>query len=105
MLQIINKHKLLLLVLAVAAILRLWGLGTNPPHLTNDEAALGYNAYSILITAKDEHGEFMPIVFKSFGDWKPGLYIYLTVPWVAIFGLNEFSTRIVGALSGVIAVF
>ncbi len=104
MLQIINRHKLLLLILALAAILRLWGLGTNPPHLTNDEAALGYNAYSILKTARDEHGEFLPIIFKSFGDWKPGLYIYATVPFVATLGLNEFSTRAASALSGVLAV-
>lgn len=104
MLQIISKHKLLLLILALATILRLWGLGTNPPHLTNDEAALGYNAYSILKTARDEHGEFLPIIFKSFGDWKPGLYIYATVPFVATLGLNEFSTRAASAVAGIVAV-
>ncbi|OGY12967.1 MAG: hypothetical protein A3F61_00930 [Candidatus Blackburnbacteria bacterium RIFCSPHIGHO2_12_FULL_41_13b] len=104
MLQIISKHKLLLLILALATILRLWGLGTNPPHLTNDEAALGYNAYSILKTARDEHGELLPIIFKSFGDWKPGLYIYATVPFVATLGLNEFSTRAASAVAGIVAV-
>lgn len=104
MLKIINSHKLLLLVLALAAVLRLWGLGINPPHLTNDETALGYNAYSILKTAKDEHGEFLPIIFKSFGDWKPGLYIYATVPFVASLGLNEFSTRAASAVAGIVAV-
>lgn len=105
MLQIISKHKLLLLILALGAILRLWGLGTNPPHLTNDEAALGYNAYSILKTARDEHGQFLPIVFKSFGDWKPGLYIYATIPFVAVFGLNEFSVRLTSAVVGIVAVY
>lgn len=93
-----------LVILAITAVLRLWGLGSNPPHLTNDEAALGYNAYSILRTGKDEHGAFLPIIFQSFGDWKPGLYIYLTVPSVAIFGLNEFATRLPGALAGIAAV-
>ncbi len=95
----------LFLIIIVSAVFRLWGLSSNPPHLTSDEAALGYNAYSILMTGRDEHGVFMPLVFESFGDWKPGLYIYLTVPFVAIFGLNEFSTRIVGAISGVFAVY
>lgn len=98
-------NKWLLAILVLAAVLKLWGLSNNPPHLTNDEAALGYNAYSILKTARDEHGEFLPIVFKSFGDWKPGLYVYLTVPSVALFGLNEFAVRLPSALFGILAVF
>lgn len=100
-----HKNKILFLVLAIAAFLRFVRLGSMPPSLTVDETALGYNAYSILHTARDEHGRFMPIIFESFGDWKPGLYIYLTVPFVALFGLNEFSTRAVGAISGVVAIW
>lgn len=99
------KHKILATILALAAVLRLWGLSIDPPHLASDEAALGYNAYSILKTGRDEHGELLPVVFKSFGDWKPGLYVYLDVPFVALLGLNEFSTRLPGALSGIIAVW
>lgn len=101
-----KKNKwLLFIVLFAASLLRLWNLGGNPPHLTPDEAALGYNAYSILETGKDEHGVFMPIVFESFGDWKPGLYIYATVPFVAVLGLTEFAVRLPSALAGVIAVW
>lgn len=76
-----------------------------PPHLRNDEAALGYNAYSILKTARDEHGQFLPIIFQSFGDWKLGGYIYLTVPFVALFGLNELAVRLPSAISGIISVW
>lgn len=100
-----NSKIILLAIIIIAALLRLWGLSSNPPSLTSDEAALGYNAYSILKTGRDEHGEFLPVIFKSFGDWKPGLYVYLTVPFVAAFGLNEFSVRFVGALSGILAVW
>src|SRR3989344_2517515 len=96
---------LLFFVLILAAFLRLWKLGTIPPHLTPDEAALGYNAYSILKTGKDEYGEFLPIIFKSFGDYKPGLYVYLTVPFVAFFGLNEYTVRLPSAIFGIIAVY
>ncbi len=96
---------LLLLVFLSATTLRLYKLGEYPIHLTNDEAAIGYNAYSILKTARDEHGEFLPIIFKSFGDWKPGLYIYATVPSVWLFGVNEFATRLPSAIAGIIAVY
>ncbi len=95
---------LLGLILILAAVLRIWHLGINPPHLTPDEASLGYNAYSIIKTGKDEFGKFMPIVFKSFGDYKPGLYVYLAVPSIAIFGLTEFATRLPSALAGVASV-
>jgi 4-amino-4-deoxy-L-arabinose transferase-like glycosyltransferase len=95
----------LVMILVIAAVLRLWQLGEYPIHLTNDEAAVGYNAYSILQTARDEHGEFLPIVFKSFGDWKPGLYIYATAPSVFLFGLSEFATRLPSALFGILAVY
>lgn len=95
----------LFLILVAAMIIRLWKLGSIPPGLTSDEAALGYNAYSILKTARDEYGKFLPVIFKSFGDYKPGLYIYLTIPFVAFLGLNEWSVRLPSALAGMFAVF
>ncbi len=70
-----------------------------------DEAALGYNAYSISQTLKDEYGKFLPLIFKSFGDYKPRLYVYLALPFVKLLGLGELSVRlpsmIFGALSPV----
>jgi 4-amino-4-deoxy-L-arabinose transferase-like glycosyltransferase len=102
--SIIN-HWPLITILVLAAILRFWHLGSNPPGLTPDEASLGYNAYSILKTGKDEYGKWFPVIFKSFGDYKPGLYVYLTVPSVAVLGLNEFAVRLPSALAGVFSVF
>jgi 4-amino-4-deoxy-L-arabinose transferase-like glycosyltransferase len=99
------KRYLLILILLIAAGLRLWRLGSIPPGLTPDEASLGYNAYSILKTGKDEYGKVLPLIFKSFGDYKPGLYVYLIVPSIAIFGLNEFAVRLPSALAGVLSVY
>ena len=105
MLSKIKNSKFLILALFLAAILRLWLLGNVPPHLTPDEASLGYNAYSILKTGKDEYGQFLPFVFKSFGDYKPGLYVYLTIPSIMVFGLTEFGVRFPSALAGILSVF
>jgi 4-amino-4-deoxy-L-arabinose transferase-like glycosyltransferase len=85
--------------------LRLWKLGSIPPGLTPDEASLGYNAFSILKTGRDEYGELLPLILKSFGDYKPGFYVYLTIPFVALFGLYEWSVRLPSALAGVVAVW
>jgi 4-amino-4-deoxy-L-arabinose transferase-like glycosyltransferase len=97
-----------LIILAVIIILgltlRLYHLDSRPVGFTWDEAALGYNAYSLLKTGKDEYGKVLPVVFKSFGDYKPGLYIYLTVPMVKIFSLNEFATRLPSAIFGTLLI-
>ena len=95
---------LLAAIFLLALALRTVNLGNHPPGLTWDEAGLGYNAYSILKTGRDEHGIFMPLIFKSFGDYKPGIYVYLTVPSIAVFGLTEFAVRFPSALFGALAV-
>lgn len=99
-----KKHLLLILIILLGAFVRLWYLSDVPDGLTWDEAAIGYNAYSLLKTGRDEHGALLPIVFKSFGDYKPGAYIYLTVPSVAFFGLNEFAVRFPSALFGILGI-
>lgn len=92
-------------MILLAALLRIWKLDIIPPGLTPDEASLGYNAYCILKTGRDEYGKLLPIIFKSFGDYKPGLYIYSAVPFVALFGLNEWSVRLPSTVAGVVAVY
>lgn len=100
-----KKYLILFIALILGSFLRLYQLSEVPNGLTWDEAAIGYNAYSILKTGRDEHGAFMPVIFKSFGDYKPGMYIYLAVPAVAIFGLNEFAVRFPSALAGIMAIY
>ena len=99
-----KKYWLLILALIIGSFLRLYQLGLIPNALTWDEAAVGYNAYSILKTGRDEYGKFLPMIFKSFGDFKPGLYVYLTIPSIAILGLTEVAVRLPGAFFGILAI-
>jgi 4-amino-4-deoxy-L-arabinose transferase-like glycosyltransferase len=103
-----TKKKLYLLVLIfiflLAFGLRFYRLGQVPFGLYQDETAIGYNAFSILKTARDEHGQFLPLYFKSFGDYKSPLYIYLTVISVKLFGLNAWAVRFPSALLGSLTV-
>ena len=96
---------LLLVIVLLAAIIRLWQLDSNPPGLTWDEAALGYNGYSILQTGRDEYGNLLPLNLKSFGDYKPAIYAYLTIPLIAVLGLSEWAVRLPSALFGILAVY
>lgn len=100
----LTKNKLLILIIFLAAILRFYQLGNVPPSLNWDEASNAYNAYSILKTARDEYGNFMPLTFRSFGDYNPAMAVYTLVPSLAIFGTSQFAVRFPSALLGTITV-
>ncbi len=97
------KKYFLILIIVLAFVLRFWRLD-GYPALNADEAALGYNAYSLIQTGRDEHGNSWPVHFQSFNDYKPGLYFYIVLPFVKVLGLNEWAVRIPGALIGVLTV-
>lgn len=92
-----------ILIIVIGFILRTVGLENSPPSLGFDEAALGYNAYSILKTGKDEYGNFLPLSLRSFNDYKPALYAYLTVPFIYLFGLNATAVRMTSVIAGVVS--
>lgn len=101
-----NKKVFILLsiIIFVSLILRLWQLGKVPPSPDWDEVALGYNAYSISETGRDEYGSPYPIVLRSFDDYKPALYAYTIIPFIKTIGLNIVSVRLPSAISGVLTV-
>jgi 4-amino-4-deoxy-L-arabinose transferase-like glycosyltransferase len=95
----------LLSILLFAVLLRIPALQTIPIEFNCDEAANGYESYSILKTLRDRYGNFLPSFFNIFGnDAREPIYIYLTIPFIKLFGLNEFSTRFPAALIGIFTV-
>ncbi len=99
------KRILLVAVLLIGFLFRFWQIDQIPVGFTPDEASFGYDAYSILKTGNDQWGKSFPLVFESFGDYKSPLYTYLTIPSVALLGLNKFSVRLPNALLGTAAIF
>lgn len=100
------KHKILLLVIILLGFfLRLYQVPTVPPSLSWDEVSIGYNAYSILKTGRDEHGTRFPLTaFAAYGDYKPVVPIYLTIPAIAVFGLSEFAVRLPSVIAGALTI-
>ena len=92
------------LIVLFSLLIRVVGLEKSPATIGFDEAALGYNAYSLLKTGKDEYGYSWPLSLRSFNDYKPALYSYLSMPFIAVMGLTQASTRMVSALAGTISV-
>ena len=95
---------ILLFIFSLAFILRIYKVTEVPPALNWDEESIGYNAYSILKTGKDEWGQFLPIHFKAYGEYKLPIQIYASIPAIAIFGLNEFAVRITPVVYGTLTV-
>ncbi|MEA2056915.1 MAG: glycosyltransferase family 39 protein [Patescibacteria group bacterium] len=102
MIKISKKVSLisLILILLISLGLRFYQLGNLPSAFHTDEMALGYNGWSLLRTGKDEWGERLPLVLRSFDDYKPAVYSYLSIPGIALFGLSQFSTRLPAAIFG-----
>ena len=95
---------MLVFILLIGFFLRVLWLDKYPAGFTPDEASQGYDAYSLLKTGKDQWGKPWPLTFRSFGDFKLPVYTYLTIPSVAAFDLNEFSSRLPSALLGTLAI-
>lgn len=93
------------LIFLIALLFRFTSLSAHPTGFHIDEASLGYNGYSLLLTGRDDNGNFLPLYIDMFGDNRPSGYHYLTIIPIMLFGLTEFATRFPGALIGSITVF
>ena len=96
-------RRLFFLTLLLSIFIRFYQLPQNPEGFDQTEAAFGYNSYAVLKSGRDEYGKFLPLVLVSIGDYKLAGYMYWQIPFIAAFGLNEFSTRLSTATAGVIS--
>lgn len=95
------REKLLIIpILLLALFLRLIDIDRNPPALYGDELTLIYDAYSILKTGHDQTGAFLPLTF-AMSEGRPPVYVYLSIPLVAVLGPNVLSARLLSVFSGV----
>ena len=95
----------LFLIIALAFFLRVYKVTLIPPSLNWDEVSIAYNAYSILKTGRDEWGQFLPLHFKSYGEYKLPAQVYASIPAIAVFGLNKFGVRLTSVVYGTLTVF
>ena len=98
-----NEAAVFLMLLILGSFFRSFLLGSFPFGLNQDEASAGYEAFSLLRSGMDRCGNPWPVLFVSWGSGQNVLYSYLTIPFVALFGLSEYSVRIVSALFGAAA--
>jgi hypothetical protein len=87
--------------LTLGIALRTAGLESVPAGFNQDEACNGYDAYSLLRTGRDQHGNFLPVAIQAFNDYRMPLFDYSLVVPVELFGLRPMSVRLGAALWGI----
>ncbi len=97
-----NSGRLLLIIaIVVGFIFRFYKLGHVPVSLYWDEAAIGYDAYSLSLTGRDMHGlSGLQAIYPSYGDYKLPMYIWIDAMAVKVFGPTPFAVRLPSALAG-----
>jgi mannosyltransferase len=82
----------LLLIIALGAVLRVYRLGSESIWL--DEA----------FTIQTAHGSLSSIIAETSKDVHPPLYYFALHYWMQLFNDSEFSTRLLSAIFGVLAI-
>lgn len=97
-------NSLVLLITLIAFFLRVVNIKNNPPGFFADEASIGFSAYNLLMTGKDEYGQGFPLLFKALGEYKNPVFVYSSIPFIFAFGLSEFSVRLTAVVFGTLAI-
>lgn len=102
----IDKYKIaIILILILGSAIRLIGIGDIPSGLNVDEASAGYEAFSIANYGIDRNGKTLPVFLEAWGSGQNALYVYMIIPFVKLFGLSVFTTRLPMAIAGCISLF
>lgn len=107
--QLKKKHvMLLILIFCVAIFARAYRFGSVPAGLHQDEMTLSYDAWSLMTYGVERNGFHFPIILPAYGSGQSGtLAAYLSMPFLATFGLNPIGTRMLNLVAGIasLAVF
>jgi len=99
------KKILLALVIGIGAFFRFFNLTHLPIALFGDEIDVGYQAWSLITTGRDYMGHLLPTYFQSLSEWRAPLLMYITAPFVGIFGPTDLAVRLPVALLGSASIY
>lgn len=91
---------LLAFITVLGFLLRSYDLTSLPISLFGDEVDVGYHSWSLITTGKDYMGNFLPTYIQSLSEYRAPLLMYITAPFVGIFGPSTFSVRLPELLLG-----
>ena len=83
-----------LFVVVVGLSLCPWNPGGVPDGVYLDEVANLNDLKNLQLHGRDMWGKPFPLYFRSVDDYKNPVYLYLALPWAAVFGTTPTSLRI-----------
>jgi hypothetical protein len=93
-----SNQKFLYLFFVVSLVLgvftRVYQFGGHPEWINQDEAMVGYEAFSLLYYGVDLNNMTNPLPSISFGSGTHSIYTYMVMPFISWFGVSAFSVRI-----------
>ncbi|MDR2337925.1 MAG: glycosyltransferase family 39 protein [Deltaproteobacteria bacterium] len=93
----------LILILFIGIFARSWKLGEIPYGVHQDEVNLAYDAYSLLKIGVDKEAVSYPVHLTSYYLGQGALMAYLSMPFIALLGLNIFAFRLLPCVLAIIA--
>lgn len=99
-----NRWLVVGLIFLLAFVLRVYDLGSVPWGFHNDEVDVGYVGKYLIQNGHDPAGNFLPLAFNKYGDFRPTGLFYLAGISQLVFSSNEFAVRFPAALSGALTV-
>ena len=103
--EFLKKNFSLFLILLFGIFLRIWRLDLVPVSMFGDEIDVGVQANSILVTGRDYLSNFMPVYFQSFAEFRLPMQLYFAVPFIKLFGMNEWGVRLGSVVFGVVSLW
>jgi len=103
--SLFTQQNILWRIMLLACVVRIAGIAGLPGGLNQDEASIGYEAFSILKYGMDRNGISNPIHLLSWGSGQNIAYAWLCMPFIAVMGLSVFSVRLPMALAGCVSVY
>ena len=101
----IVKQILVLFFLSIGVFLRFYLFGSIPGGVNQDEAFVGYEAYSLLNYGTDTAGYQKPVYLVAWGSGTTILNSWLMMPFIKLFGLSVVQIRLPQAILGCISLF
>lgn len=94
----------LVLILIIAAVVRLWQIDVLPQRMFGDEVDVGYHAWSLWTTGRDYTGKLLPTYIRSLSEYRAPLLMYAVAPFVGLIGPSNLATRLPSAVFGVLSI-
>lgn len=94
----------LLVLLALAGVLRFARVDEAPRGFYFDESAVALNARCIVEGGHDQYGERWPFFFRALDDWKDPIFLYGVAAWSLVDREGVWAARRFAALCGTLSI-